>query len=422
MTDIEALRSTAQRMGMKIVETTDKTYGHYFKIFQDGEVVNRCADEDEIQEYLETSVRRSARAREQVEDQLQRQAARDMPKGMAVARFAKALYAGEGNIEAAAAFAQGQDWRSTPAVQGAIKSLVAGSSTVNTSALLGQAAVDFSGYVRPQTLLGRIKGMRQVPLRTRLLTGTGGTTAYWVGESQAKPISKGAFQAFDLEPLKVTAIVIETNDLLRFSSVKADITLQDDLAAAAAEAIDAAFIDPYNSGVANVKPASISYGITPIVSSGNTGEKIETDLKAMMRRLINAGSDLQNAVWVMSQSTALNLGTVTGGVGYWFPGVNVKGGTLMNLDVHTTRAMPQDSAGASIILFDPQGVAVGDDDGLRIDVITQGSIVMDNAPVSTATSQVSLWQTNSSAIRVERHLNWKLRRTGFVAVLNDLDL
>ncbi|RZA21234.1 MAG: phage major capsid protein, partial [Proteobacteria bacterium] len=86
-------------------------------------------------------------------------------------------------------------------------------------------------------------------------------TAYWVGEGQAKPISKQAFGDLLLEPLKVVSITVATQELLKFSNPKADETLQDDMQAATVESMDLAFVDPQNAGVPGVRPASITYDV-----------------------------------------------------------------------------------------------------------------------------------------------------------------
>jgi HK97 family phage major capsid protein len=342
-------------------------------------------------------------------------------RGLAAARYAKAVFSGKDNPGNSLAFAESQNWRDTPSVSTQIKAVVDAMTVGANPGLLGQLGVDFSAFVRPLTLVGRMEGFRRVPLRVRLLTGTGGSTAYWVGEAQPKPISKMAFDNLVLDPLKVAAICVTTQELLKFSNPKADETLQDDMKAAAVEALDLAFIDPLNTGVPGVRPASITSGATPTPSSGSTIAQIDADLKAMVDELTNAGSNLASAVWIMSPTTAVALSLKRGtGGNPAYPGVTAKGGELLGLPVLTTPHMGGDSNGEFIALVDAAAIAMGDEDQAQISVSTQGSIQLSDTPTPGSTAVTSLWQTNTAAVKVERFLNWELRRPEFVAVLSEV--
>jgi hypothetical protein len=53
-------------------------------------------------------------------------------------------------------------------------------------------------------------------------------------------------------------------------------------------------------------------------------------------------------------------------------------------------------------------------------VSTQGSLQLSDTPTPGSTAVTSLWQTNTAAVKVERFLNWELRRPEFVAVLSEV--
>ena len=343
-------------------------------------------------------------------------------RGVAMGRLTKAIYAGNGNPAGSRAYAESQHWADTPAVALVLRAAVDPMNSVSGSALL-EVAQEFSAYVRPATLLGRMEGFRKVPLRTRLIAGTGGTTAYWVGEGLPKPISAAEFATLTLARLKVVGVVVATQELLRASSPESDNVLQDDLRAAVAQAADVAFMDPANAGIAGVTPASITYGVTPIASTGSTVEKIDADLQAMVKRLTDAGSSLANAVWVMKPKTATGLSTkrVTGGA-QAYPGVTAKGGELLGLPVFTTPHLTESSGETFIALVDVSQIAVGDEGDAKVEVSTQGSVQLSDSPETGASAvPISLWQRNCVAVRTERFLNWKLMRSGFVAVLSEVD-
>jgi hypothetical protein len=101
------------------------------------------------------------------------------------------------------------------------------------------------------------------------------------------------------------------------------------------------------------------------------------------------------------------------------------GGTLAGLPVIISNHVPSDSSGASIVLFDSQQILLGQGP-INVAVATQGSLQLADNPsgnsvTATATSQVSLLQTNSAAIRVERLLSWRVARPGAVIYLTGVD-
>jgi hypothetical protein len=78
--------------------------------------------------------------------------------------------------------------------------------------------------------------------------------------------------------------------------------------------------------------------------------------------------------------------------------------------------------GNQIVLADLAEVAYAAGD-LEMDLAEQAAVQMDDAPtnasspVPVATSLVSLWQTNSVALKVLRFANWQVVRGGAVAYM-----
>lgn len=338
-------------------------------------------------------------------------------RGIAMARLAKAKSAGRGNALMAQSYAESQNWIDTPGVAWVLRAAVDPMSTTTGTALL-EVGREFSEYVRPSTLLGRLEGFRKVPLRTRLINGTGGTTANWVGELQPTPVSAGAFNMLLLEPMKVVGVAVVTQELLRMSSPEGDNILQNDLRDAVAKAADVAFIDPSNIGLTGVTPPSITFGVTPIASSGSENNAIQADLKAAITKLVTAGSTLANAVWIMSSRTAVALNLKGFGAGSTL-GINAKGGELAGLPVYTSEHMTPGQAGDYIVLVDLSKVAIGDEGDANVEVNTQGTVQMSDSPVAGASAvPISLWQSNCAAVKAERFLNWKVLRAGAVALIS----
>jgi hypothetical protein len=299
---------------------------------------------------------------------------------------------------------------------------------------------DFVEFLRPQTILGRfgtggIPALRQVPFRTGLIGQTTGGAGYWVGEGDAKPLTKFDFSRTTLTPLKVANIAVITEELLRDSSPSADVLVRDSLAAALRERLDRDFIDPAKAAVANVSPASITNGITPIQSTGATAAQVRADIRAVMANFIAANNPPTSGVWIMRSTTALALGMMTNTISgdLEFPTVSMNGGTLAGLPIITSEFVPASGSptGDYVVLVNASDIYFADDGGISVDMSREASLQMDDtttmtvgggdtaspSEASTGTSVVSLWQTNSVGFRAERTLNWARRRPSGVQVV-----
>ncbi|MDF3606322.1 phage major capsid protein [Paracoccus sp. DMF-8] len=176
----------------------------------------------------------------------------------------------------------------------------------------GSVYADFIEYLRPQTILGRfgnngIPSLRNVGFRTPLIGQTTGGSGYWVGEGQAKPLTKFDFSRTTLEPLKVANIAIASKEVLEYSNPSADGIIRDSLVAALRERLDIDFIDPTKSAVSGVSPASITNGITAIPSSGVDADAVRADIRAIFAAFIAANNAPTSGVWIMAATQALSL-------------------------------------------------------------------------------------------------------------------
>lgn len=345
-----------------------------------------------------------------------------MNRGRTFTRMVKSLAIARGVPASAISYAQAQNWLDAPAVVTSLKAAVT-ATTTSDQAQGSPAAFDFAEYIRPQTILGKLAGLRRVPSRTRLIAAVAGSTAYWSGEAQPRPISRVTFEGETLEPLAVVALLVCTMELLRASSPSAESTLTRDLAAAAVAAMDLAFIDPSNAGSAGVKPASITNGVTPLTSTGSSLAQIDSDLDRMISALSTAGSDLELAAWVMRPRTALYLARLRGtGGALAHPGMTAKGGVLLGLPVVTSAHVPVEvgspgDGDTSITLLDPSQILVADDDEGSVQMSDKGAVQMESEPGGGAQSLVSLWQSDSAALKAVRYANWKRCRDGMAQVL-----
>ena len=291
-------------------------------------------------------------------------------------------------------------------------------------------ATEFIEFLRPATILGRIPGMTQIPFNVNIAQQLTGGNAQWVGEAKAKPLTQWTYGSVNFRWAKLAAITVQTEELMRFSSPSADALFRNELVRVIAERQDLDFLDPTNAGVANVKPASISNGVTPIISSGNDGSHIIADIAALLNTFNNANITLTNPVFVMSvvkaQALALSRNVLDQ---YNFPTMNLGTGmgTLQGIPVVSSQYITRfgTTGGEYVFLINAPDIFFADDGQVTIDASREASLQMDDAPTEEASggvgaSMVSMFQTNSIAIRAERYVNWQKRRPQACAVLGNV--
>jgi HK97 family phage major capsid protein/HK97 family phage prohead protease len=339
----------------------------------------------------------------------------NLPKGTAFARYVMALAGARGNrLEAAETAKQ---WKDTPEVELILRADTA-AGTTTTPAWAGYLVTptnvfgEFIELLRPATLVGRIPGLRRVPFNITVPSQTAGGLYGWVGEGAKKPVGALAFGQVTLRFAKVAGIIVLTKELVRFSNPDAEAIVRDDMVKGTAQFIDQQFVDEAIAEVANVSPASITNGITPIPASGTSTTALRTDLSALISAFIAANQSLDNAVFLMSTLTATHIGLMQNPLGQpEFPGIDRNGGTLMGIPVIASQ-----SVGTRIILANASEILMAEDPGVTIDVSEQASLIMSTTPdVPPAQALVSLWQNNLVGLRVDRFITWKRARASAVA-------
>lgn len=330
--------------------------------------------------------------------------------------FARALYPDDGRIEALTQ-------------KTAVAAATSGSGTWAGNLVSDEGAVfaDFVEFLRPQTILGRfgqggIPSLRNVPFRTPLVGQTSGGAGYWVGEGQAKPLTKFDFSRTTLDPLKVANIAVATKEVIRDSSPSADILIRDGLAGALRERLDTDFIDPSKSASSGVSPASVLNGVSAIPSVGGAdADAVRQDLQALFGAFIAADNAPTTGVFVMTATTALALSLITNPLGQReFEGISMSGGMFSGIPVIVSEYVPS----GVVALINASDIYLADEGGIEIDMSREASLQMDDAPDNPATDStvmVSLWQRNMVGFLAERTINWSRRRTGSVAHLSGVN-
>ena len=296
-------------------------------------------------------------------------------------------------------------------------------------------AGDFVEFLRPQTIIGQFgtngrPSLNRIPFNVRIAGQTSGGNGYWVGEGAPKPLTKFDFNATELRWAKVAAISVLTEELIRFSNPSAEALVRQGLVDALRERLDIDFVNPDKAAVANISPASITNGIAGITSSGPTAANIRTDLKALWAPFIAANNPPTTAVYIMSATTALALSLMQNDLDNapLFPGLTMNGGTLNGVPVIVSEYLDNSagSGGSIVILVNARDIWLADDGQFTVDASREASLQMDDAPTNnsatgTETSLVSMFQTNSVALRGERYINWARRRSSAVSWLDGVN-
>jgi HK97 family phage major capsid protein len=366
------------------------------------------------------------------------QVERKLEKGIAFARFVGCMAAGKGSISDSLRFAKGK-FANDALLHKTLELVgqVNGERLIKTAVDIGTTtdtdfaaplvnytnmANDFIEFLRPQTIIGRIPGLRQVPFNIRMPRQTGGGTAQWVGEGVPKPLTRQSFDFVTLGYMKLAVITVITEELARFSQPNAETIIRDDLAKAVVQQMDADFIDPDNAGTANVKPASITNGVTLTASAGNTEANVREDIRTLYGLWIANNLSPTGGVWIMPSSTAMGLSLMVNALGQpSFPGITAQGGTFFGLPVVTSESTGLTDSSANghvVVLVKASDILLADDGQVTIDVSREASVQMDDAPTNppvAGTVFQSFWQQNLIGIKAERFITWaKARSTAVV--------
>ena len=350
-----------------------------------------------------------------------------LEKGVAFARFTKALAVAKGVRSEALQIAKNK-YPDDTKLHHVLKAAVSAGTTTDpdwAGSLVEYQdfANDFVDFLRPKTIIGQfgvgnIPSLRNVPFNIRIPVQTSGGSAQWVGQGKAKPLTKFDFETITFGFSKVAANSVLTEELLRFSNPKADVLVRDSLAESVIARLDQDFVDPNKAAQAGISPASITNGAATIPSSGDP----DTDSTAAFQVFIDANLQPTGAVWLMSSTTALALSKRKTPLGTKeYPEMTMFGGTYEGLP-----AIVSQYVGNQIILMNAPDIYLADDGGVAVDMSSEASLEMESAPTGdsvtpTGVELVSMWQTNSVAIRAERWINWQRRRTAAVAVISGVN-
>ena len=358
-----------------------------------------------------------------------------LPKGIPFTRYVKALAMAKGSAIGAHAIAKAnKHWHDTsPIVEQVLMAAVAGGDTT-TSGWASEMVynenlvAEFIEILRPQTILGRLPGLTNVPFNVRMSGADSGSSANWVGQGVPVPVSAMNTIEVTLGIAKAAGLVVLTEELVRSSQPSAELMVRNDLAATIAEFLDQQFVDPGFAAVANVSPASITNGVTATAPTGTNAAALRTDVQTLFNAWIQNNVNPLGGVWIMSPTIALAISLMRTTLDApEFPGLTMQGGTFFGLPVtvsNSANIAGSPLSGDMLILVNAKDILLADDGQLTIDASKEASIEMldnptNNAAAGTPTTMVSMFQTNAIAIKAVRFINWAKKRTNAVEFIQD---
>jgi len=197
--------------------------------------------------------------------------------------------------------------------------------------------------------------------------------------------------------------------------------------------MDADFLDA--TAASNHRPAGLRNGVVAIASAGADIDAVTEDLAALWADADATDLPQDSAVYIMRPTIARRLGLMRNELSSdrIFPGISARGGSLLDVPILTSNYAPD---GFVILLFASE-VYFSDDGVVTVDASREASIQMIDAkndgvtnastdldedyPVPVPTTLVSMYQTDSVALRAHRFINWSKRRSNAVQVLSGVE-
>lgn len=281
---------------------------------------------------------------------------------------------------------------------------------------------DFINFLYSMTVYNQL-GLRVVPAYVTIKGQDGAATGYWVGEGQPIQTSNADFSTVNLTPLKVAALSVATKELLRDSSPAAEALLRDALVQAMAQRIDTTFLGT-SAASAGVSPAGILNGAPASASAGTDIDAVLNDIKELRKRFID-NKNSGGLVWVMSKNLASSLSLLRNALGQKeFTELNQEGGFLEGSPV----VVGDNVNDNHLILMKPSDIYRIEAGGMEVTMSEHATIEMADNPageVTTPTAQanqpVSMYQTESIAMKTVMPMNFQKRRASAVAYISDAD-
>lgn len=329
-----------------------------------------------------------------------------------VGRLIRALAAGKGDPQKAAAFAQ-KAWKD----EAIVKALQTDEGEAGGYLVPEEYSSQLIEYLRPLAVVRRMNPVI-IPMETGTMSMpavTGGASAEYIGEGTNVPKSQPTFGQVKLTWKKLACLVPISNDLIRFSSPKADEVVRNDLVGAMAQREDAAFIrdDGTNDkpkGLLNWIATANKFEANKTVSLAN----VTIDLAKAIYCLRKNETKFLNCGWILSPGSELYLKTVRDSNGNFAFKGEMDQGRLFGFPFGVTTQVPDnlgDGEDESEIYFvDFADAAIGESSRVEIEISSE-------AAYYDGSNVVSAFSLDQTVLRAIARHDFAMRRNTSGAVI-----
>jgi HK97 family phage prohead protease len=290
-------------------------------------------------------------------------------------------------------------------------------------AMDGRYQGDFIEFLYGATAFDKLP-FREVPANVTIKGQDGEATGYWVGESKAIPATKADYSTVNLTPLKVGALSVVSNDLIRYSSPAAEELVGNALREASAKRVDQTVFSAAAAS-AGVSPAGLLNGLSAIATTGTDEAAVIALIGALYAPFI-AAQNSNGLYWVAGPAQAKAISLIRNSLGQRsFQGVTGSGGSLEGDPL----VVGDNIDGSQLILLKPSDIYKIGDSGFEVSISKEATIEQRSDPTGATdtpvgmnvTGMTNMFQEDSTAIKVVRHINFAKRRSTAVAYTDTAD-
>jgi len=289
---------------------------------------------------------------------------------------------------------------------------------------------DFMATLMPSSVFPSLSAMGlgltfgangKINLPTRNATPT--IAGSFVGEGNPIPVRQAAFSAVILTPKKMAVITTWTKEMDMHSIPAIEGLLRQAIQEDTAVSLDAVLLDANAATV--VRPPGLRNGVaglTPTAGGGFTA--LVGDIKALTGAILTAtNGNIRKMAWLMNpmQALAISLTQAPSAIGVFPFAAEIAAGNLRGFPIIVSGTVPVgtviaiDAADFVSVAGDTPRFEISDQATLHMEDTTPLAIGTAGSPATVAAPAMSLFQTDSLALRLIMPVNWAQRRAGTVA-------
>jgi len=245
----------------------------------------------------------------------------------------------------------------------------------------------------------------------------------FVGEGAPIPVRQAAFTTTSMVPKKMAVITTWTREMDEHSVPAIEGLLRNAIQEDTQIAIDTILLDA--NPATNIRPAGLRNGVVGITPTAGGGfNALVGDLKALSGAILTAtNGNVRSMVFIMNPQQALSIGFVQPAVpGGLFPfAADINNNRLMGYPVIKSGTVPL----GTVLCMDAADYVSISGDNPRFEISDQATLHMEDSspqhigstgtPGGVAVPAMSMFQTDSLALRLILPMNWTMRRAGVVS-------